>query len=187
MISLHFIDDFDKLESPLGGKSSLKGKNYRVIVGQPYTRNKFIHGTPASKIVKFTMGDAKGKFKHKVSLLSQNPVQIRHNALEAARIVANKIMTDKLGENEYMLQMRIYPHLVLRENKMIATAGADRLQEGMRRSFGKPVGRAARIKENQPILDICVNEEGLNIAKEALKSSAMKLPTACRIEIINLE
>ena len=83
--------------------------------------------------------------------------------------------------------MRLYPHLVLRENKMIATAGADRLQEGMRRSFGKPVGRAARIKENQPILDICVNEEGLNIAKEALKSSAMKLPTACRIEIIKLE
>ena len=28
----------------------------------------------------------------------------------------------------------------MRENKMIATAGADRLQEGMRKAFGKPIG-----------------------------------------------
>lgn len=165
----------------------MRGTDYRVIVGQPYTRSKFIHGSPSSKIVKFTMGNTKGKYKYKVSLLSQNAVQIRHNALEAARIVANKILSDKLGDDEYMLQIRIYPHFVLRENKMIATAGADRLQEGMRRAFGKPIGRAARTKENQPILDACVKEEGLNVAKEALKSSALKLPTPCRITVENVD
>ena len=32
---------------------------------------------------------------------------------------------------------------------MIATAGADRLQEGMRRAFGKATGLAARIQPGQ--------------------------------------
>ncbi len=59
---------------------------------------------------------------------------------------------------------------------MIATAGADRLQEGMRRSFGKSVSRAARVKRGDSVLEICTNKEYLNIAKEALKIGGSKLP-----------
>ena len=166
----------------------MKGKNYRIASGQPYTRKKFIHGAPNPKISKFIMGDSKGKYSYKATMLSQSAVQIRHNALEAARISANKILEDNLGDKGYLLHIRIYPHNVLRENKMIATAGADRLQEGMRRAFGKPIGRAAIIKENQPIIDVYVNEEmQLKIAKEALETSAKKLPTSCRIIIENLD
>jgi len=159
----------------------MKGRSYRMPKGQLYTRGKYIHGAPQSKISKFVMGDAKGSYQFKVSLLSQNEVQIRHNALEAARIAANKVLFDKLGETGYLIRVRTYPHVVLRENRMIATAGADRLQEGMRRSFGKPSGRAARVKPNQSVIDIYVNELALEHAKEALRVSSMKLPTPCRI------
>ena len=69
---------------------------------------------------------------------------------------------------------------------MIATAGADRLQEGMRRAFGKPTGRAARIKTGQSILDVYVNSNAIETAKEALRVGATKLPVACVISEENL-
>jgi len=159
----------------------MKGRNYRTPRGQPYTRVEYIHGQPASKISKFVMGETKGAFEHKVTLISQAHVQVRHNALEAARIAANKILTDKLGEIGYVLHVRVYPHIVLRENKMIATAGADRLQEGMRRAFGKPTSRAARVKPDQELIDIYVNESNLKLAQEALAECSKKLPMTCRV------
>jgi len=159
----------------------MKGRNYRVTRGQPYTRLKYIHGTPPSKISRFMSGDLKGKFEYRFSLIAQAPVQIRHNALEAARVAANKVLFDALGETGYKIHLRVYPHVILRENRMIATAGADRLQEGMRRSFGKPSGRAARITAGQSILDIYVNSNALETAKHALKVGTTKLPVACVI------
>ncbi len=132
------------------------------------------------------MGDTKTKYGQRVSLLSDNAVQIRHNALEAARVAANKVLADRLGETGYVLNLLVYPHVILRENRMIATAGADRLQEGMRRSFGKPSSRAARVKADQAILSIDVNENALEYAKNALKISAGKLPTTCRISVEKL-
>ncbi len=159
----------------------MKGRNYRQIKGQPYTRLKYIHGTPPSKISKYMMGDTKSHFEYKISLIAQGPVQIRHNALEAARVAANKVLFDVLGETGYKIHLRVYPHVILRENRMIATAGADRLQEGMRRAFGKPTGRAARIRAGQPILDIYVNSNAVDTAKEAMKVGTTKLPVACVI------
>jgi len=157
----------------------MKGRNYRTPRGQPYTRGKYIHGAPPPKISKFMMGDLKAKFEYRVSLVAQAPVQIRHNALEAARVAANKVLFDALGETGYKIHLRVYPHIILRENRMIATAGADRLQEGMRRSFGKPTGRAARIKAEQSILDIYVNGTALETARQALRVGSTKLPVAC--------
>ena len=159
----------------------MKGRNYRQPKGQPYTRLKYIHGTPPSKISKFMMGDTKSNYEYRLSLVAQGPVQIRHNALEAARVSANKVLFDALGETGYKIHLRVYPHNILRENRMIATAGADRLQEGMRRAFGKPSGRAARIKAGQSILDIYVNGNAIETAKEALRVAATKLPVTCEI------
>ena len=159
----------------------MKGRNYRQIKGQPYTRMKYIHGTPPPKISKFMMGDTKAQFEYRFSLVAQGPVQIRHNALEAARVAANKVLSNALGETGYKIHLRVYPHVILRENRMIATAGADRLQEGMRRAFGKPTGRAARIKTGQAILDIYVNTNALEAAKAALRVGSTKLPVTCTI------
>ena len=161
----------------------MKGKNYRRSKGNVYTRTKYIHGQPVSKIVKFNMGDTKANYDYKLTLISQTKIQVRHNALEAARISANKVLSDKLGETGYLMRIRVYPHVILRENKMIATAGADRLQEGMRRAFGKPTSRGARIKQNQELIDIFVNESSLQLAKEALTDCSKKLPMPCRITV----
>ena len=165
----------------------MKGRNYREPKGQPYARKEYIRGPPMSKIVKFVMGDTRGTYTYKVSLVALNGVQIRHNALEAARISANKNLTEKVGDKQFLLKIRVYPHIILRENKMIATAGADRLQEGMRRSFGKPIGRAARVKANEAVIEVYVDDEGVEAAKSALKICASKIPTPCRVVIERLK
>jgi len=157
----------------------MKGRNYRSSGGQAYTRKAYIHGQPAPKISKFLMGDPKGTYEYKVTLISKGKLQVRHNALEATRVAANKALTDKLGETGYLMHFRVYPHIVLRENKMIATAGADRLQEGMRRSFGKPTSLAARVKSNQKLIDVYINENTLKLAQKALADSSKKLPMPC--------
>jgi len=158
----------------------MRARNYREVKGAPYTRKEYIRGSPLSKITKFTMGDTKSKFTYQASLIAREEAQIRHNALEAARVASNRVLMDKLGTS-YVLRVVPYPHTILRENKMIFGAHADRLQDGMRRAFGKPVGSAARVKVDQPIIEIGVNEGGIEAAKEALKRGQAKLPIPCRV------
>ncbi len=160
----------------------MKAKNYREVKGQPYTRKEYAKSSPPSKITKFTMGDTKTEFPVEAKLISSENAQIRHNALEAARIASNRLLSEKLGNN-YLLQIVPYPHSILRENKMIFGAHADRLQDGMRRAFGKPIGTAARVKTNQPIIIIGVNEDSIEVARQALKLGQAKLPMPCRISI----
>lgn len=126
------------------------------------------------------MGDTKAKFEYEASLIALEKAQIRHNSLEAARVATNRLLMEKLSNN-YCLQVRPYPHIILRENKMIFGAHADRLQDGMRRSFGKPIGTAARVEANQAIITVNVNADGVEAAKEALKRGGAKLPIPCRI------
>jgi large subunit ribosomal protein L10e len=119
-------------------------------------------------------------------LVSEGKLQIRHNALEAARVAANKKLA-LVGEDNYYLKVVTYPHLVLRENKMIATAGADRLQEGMRKAFGKPIGLAARVGIGDVILELSVKSENLQKGKDAMKAATTKLPMRTHAEIVQLE
>jgi len=161
----------------------LKARNFRKIKGMPYTRRKYMGGVPGSRIVKFTMGNPQGDFDYTVKLLNLKDAQIRHNALEAARIAANRLLELKLGRENYKLKIIPFPHQVLREHKRLAVAQADRFQEGMARAYGKPVGVAARVKRGEPILIAEVPEGGVEIAKEALKRASDKFPIPCRIMI----
>lgn len=156
------------------------GRCYRRFSGPPYTRKEYVPGVPPPKISVFEMGDKKGSFNVVVKLVAKEKGQIRHNALESARIASNKIMEENTNKN-YHLKVVVYPHHILRENKMMAFAGADRLQDGMRLSFGKPIGTAARVEEGQEIIIIRTNEENLDHAKKALKVAASKLPISTRI------
>jgi large subunit ribosomal protein L10e len=158
----------------------MRAKNYRAVKGQSFTRKKFVKGFPPPKITKFTMGDTKAKFEYEAKLIALEKAQIRHNSLEAARVASNRVLMEKLVNN-YCLHIQPYPHTILRENKMIFGAHADRLQQGMRASFGKPIGTAARVKANQTIITVNVNAEGVEVAKEALKRGSAKLPIPCRI------
>ena len=163
----------------------MKARNYRRVKGQAYTRKKYIRGSPVSKIVKFTMGNPSGSYKYQARLIAEKEVQIRHNALEAARIASNRVLSEKLGNN-YHLKILPYPHVVLRENKMIFGAHADRLQDGMRNAFGKAIGLAARVKTGQSLILANVNEDGLELATLALKRGSAKLPTPCHVVIKKL-
>ena len=158
----------------------MKARNYREVKGAPYTQKKYIHGSPLSKITKFTMGKPSTIYGYRLFLIAKRRVQIRHNALEAARIAVNRYLQEKLGMN-FFLRILLLPHVILRENKMIFGAHADRLQDGMRHAFGKPVGRAARVEPGQPVIVACVNEDGVEAAREALKRGKTKLPTPCKI------
>jgi large subunit ribosomal protein L10e len=160
----------------------MHAKNYRPVKGQNYTRTQFVRGFPQPKITKFTMGDTKTKFEYEAKLISLENAQIRHNALEAARVAANRGLMEKLVNN-YQLQVHPYPHTILRENKMIFGAHADRLQQGMRRSFGTPIGTAARVRPGQVIITISVNADAVELARESLKRGAAKLPMPSRIVI----
>ena len=128
------------------------------------------------------MGNSKGKFNYQAVLLAKKETQIRHIALEAARIATNRVLSEKLGES-YFLRIVPFPHHVLRENKMIFGAHADRLQDGMRKAFGKPIGTAARVKAGKPMILIQINENGIEAAKEALRLGGIKLPVPSKVSI----
>ena len=164
----------------------MKARNYGPVKGQAYTRKEYVKGFPPPKIVKFTMGDVKGTWDYEARLVALQRKQIRHSALEAARVATNRVLMDKLI-NDYLMQVLPYPHIILRENKMIFGAHADRLQQGMRRSFGRTIGTAARIEPGQTIIKVRVKAAALDTAKESLKRGTAKLPLTCRIVVEKLE
>ncbi|MBI4018614.1 MAG: 50S ribosomal protein L16 [Candidatus Aenigmarchaeota archaeon] len=163
------------------------GRSYRNLQ-RPYTRQSirvpkkgYVKGVPKPKITEFQLG-TKGDYDLKLFLVAERSVQIRHNALESARIMAVQTLEKKLGKGaSYFLRIRVYPHQVLRENAMATGAGADRFQSGMRANFGKPIGTAARVMSGQKIMEIHVNAAGTNVAKSALKKAGYKLPTPTRV------
>ncbi len=149
---------------------------------KPYTRKSrkrrknYIRTIPGNKIVKFHMGNIKRKFSIRLSLICNEKIQMRDNSIEAARITINRHLEDRLGRNNFYFSVRVYPHHILRENKMLTGAGADRMQSGMKKSFGKPMGRAAQMNIGDEIFEVGVNNSGLALAKDAFRKVKAKLP-----------
>jgi len=164
----------------------MHGANYRVGKGQPFCRKEFIKGNPQIKIAKFQGGKRAG-YDYCVQLLTNEKCQIRHVAIESCRLAANKTLEQTAGETGYFSRLRIYPHVLLRENKMVATAGADRISEGMRRAWGKATSLGARVKLGQCIMEFYVNAVHLEKAKKALRSACVKLPGGATINVIPWE
>jgi len=160
---------------------------YKDVNKPPYTRKEYIDGIPQPKITKFVMGNANGDYDVAVELISLDYAQVRHNALEAGRVMANKYLSKYAGEDRYLLIIRQYPHHVLRENKMMAFAGADRLQDGMRQAFGKPIGTAARLKPGSVIAEVRVPRSAIPQAKEALRRLKDKLGIRTTLQIRELK
>ena len=119
------------------------GRTVRKIE-RPYTRvskkvprKSYVVGVPFPKIHIFEMGNKEGDFDVTLYLIAKNAVQIRHNAMEAARIVAHKFLEKKIGTSNYFMKILVYPHHVLREKSIATGAGADRFSQGMTLSFGR--------------------------------------------------
>lgn len=162
-------------------------KMYRQIKGPAFTRREYMGGVPNKRILRFHLGNKvaaeRGEFPIKVTLTSENAVQVRHTALEAGRMTANMRIRNAAGSLGYSLQVRVYPHHVLRENKQATGAGADRVSQGMQQAFGKNVGTAARVKAGQALVTINCHPEHFIDAKDALRKASMKFPTPCRMKV----
>ncbi len=155
---------------------------YTRIRGQSYSRRDFAGGVPNPRITQFDLGDPNGKFSTVLKLVANEKCQIRHNALESARVAANRLLARQLGRGNYYMKILVYPHEILRENKQATGAGADRVSQGMRKAFGKPVSTAARVNRGQELIRLMVND--VQVGKESLRKASMKLPTPCRIETV---
>lgn len=149
-----------------------------------YQNKSYVKAIPVNKITKYEMGDMKKAFPLRLDLVSRQDIQIRHNALESARVIINRYILENLGSG-YKLLLRLYPHHVLRENKMLTGAGADRMQSGMQRSFGRPVGLAAQVKKGQVVFSAFGEEGSLDALRSALKKSTPRLPGRYSIKIVS--
>ena len=149
------------------------GSMYRYVRGKPSTRKEYMGGIPNPRITQFVLGNKTDKFPVQLSLTANEKCMIRHNALESARITVNRAMEKKVGTQNYRVQIRVYPHVVIRENKQATGAGADRVSQGMRAAYGKNVGTAAEVKADQIIMIIETHKQHIQSAKEALRKAAV--------------
>ena len=152
-------------------------KCYRYQKDKVYPKSRYCRGVPDSKIRIYECGSKKATFDcfpMTVHLLSREKEQMSSESIEAARIAANKYMTTKCGKENFHLRIRKHPWHVLRINKMLSCAGADRLQTGMRHAFGKPVGKIARVDIGDILLSLRVRAENVAFAQEALRRSKFK-------------
>jgi large subunit ribosomal protein L10e len=155
---------------------------------RPYTRvshkvprKSYVVGVPFPKTHQFEMGNRNGNFDKTLFLVCKRSVQIRDNALEAARVVANKFLEKKLGGSNYFFKILKYPHHVLREKPIATGAGADRYSQGMAHAFGKPVGTAVQVKAGDKLVMVKVSSANFDIAKAALKRFGSKISTPVSI------
>ncbi len=139
-------------------------------------RKSFVKALPHNSLNVFSMG-VTGAYGLRLDLVADYKVQVRDNSLESARQAANKYLEKKIPGN-YFLKILVFPHNVLRENKMVSGAGADRIQKGMRQSFGRPTDRAAVIRGGQVLFSAFVNEANVPMVQEAYKRARGKLPGA---------
>ncbi|CAI9300939.1 unnamed protein product [Lactuca saligna] len=152
---------------------------YRQIKNKPYPKSRYCRGVPDPKIRIYDVGMKKkgvDEFPFCVHLVSWEKENVSSEALEAARIACNKYMTKFAGKDAFHLRVRVHPFHVLRINKMLSCAGADRLQTGMRGAFGKPQGVCARVSIGQVLLSVRCKDGNSQHAQEALRRAKFKFP-----------
>ncbi|MGC8567659.1 MAG: 50S ribosomal protein L16 [Candidatus Micrarchaeia archaeon] len=137
-------------------------------------KKNYIKSMPQNHIQVFKTGIDKKDYDLVLTLNSDRYMQVRSNAIEAARQAANKYLSSKIP-SDYFFRVLVYPHIALREHKLGSFAGADRTSRGMLLSFGRPVGLAARLKEGQPLFMVKTKKANKDIAKEALERASSKL------------
>merc|ERR1711881_751993 len=116
------------------------------------------------------------RFPPCVHLVSGEKEQITSEALEAARIAANKYMQVNCGKESFHIRIRVHPWHVIRINKMLSCAGADRLQTGMRHAYGKALCKSARVNIGSVLMSIRTKPEHVATAQEALRKAKFKSP-----------
>ena len=150
-------------------------------------RREYARGGAQSKIVRFWGGAKEIAWEEwdiVVGLKVNKQIQISSNALEAIRITINGVLQRNLGRNNYRLRIRPKPFQKYRENRMLAFAGADRVQSGMRNSFGRSTGVCARVRAGSVICDVGCGLKNLPLVRDRLRVANMKIPSSCQIVVL---
>nr|7MPI_AI Chain AI, 60S ribosomal protein L10 [Saccharomyces cerevisiae]7MPJ_AI Chain AI, 60S ribosomal protein L10 [Saccharomyces cerevisiae]7N8B_AI Chain AI, 60S ribosomal protein L10 [Saccharomyces cerevisiae] len=140
---------------------------YRYQKNKPYPKSRYNRAVPDSKIRIYDLGKKKAtvdEFPLCVHLVSNELEQLSSEALEAARICANKYMTTVSGRDAFHLRVRVHPFHVLRINK------------GMRGAWGKPHGLAARVDIGQIIFSVRTKDSNKDVVVEGLRRARYKFP-----------
>merc|ERR1712048_262990 len=151
---------------------------YRYQKNKPYPKSRFNRGVPDPKIRIYDAGKKKypvDDFPFAAHMVSVEKEQLSSESLEAARVACNKYMVKNAGKDSFHLRIRVHPWHVLRINKMLSCAGADRLQTGMRGAFGKTYGTVARVEIGQILCSIRCRENVGKNALEALRRAKYKI------------
>ena len=151
------------------------------------TQYSYVKQVPTQKIVKFNMGDPlgfdQGKYHIKITMSSEEPIQIRDLSLESARQAIHKEMT-VIFQKGYFLRCNCYPHNILRNNRVFSGGSkGERIQTGMSKSFGSSEGRAAVVKKGKPVFTAYFNGvENIPRVRSIFIMARSKLP--CKTKIV---
>lgn len=152
----------------------------RISVTKP--RKSYVKGVAKPKIQQYQTREFHAEdYSEKFYLVSEEHIQVRENALESARMVVVRNMEKGVGKSGFFFKLRVYPHHVMRENPLATGAGADRFQQGMRQSFGKPIGMTAQVRVGQKLIEVRVTKAHTGVARKALNAARYKLPAKCKI------
>ena len=154
-------------------------KCYRYIKGKAYPKSRYNRAVPDPKLRFYDGGKKAAPWDHFpvcVHMVSDEQEQITSEALEACRVAANKYLVTKITKDGFHFRVRKHPWHVLRINKMLSCAGADRLQSGMRGAFGKAYGKACRVKIGDELVSVRIKKENVHHAFEAFRRAKHKLP-----------
>jgi len=146
-------------------------------------RKSFIKAVPHNTLVHMEMGVPRKDYEVEVRLVSETPIQLRDNALESARLAVHKYMT-KVAEGSYFIKIQPYPHIIIREHKMLSGAGADRLSAGMKHAFGRPSDRAARLRKGQTLFMVKTMAKNVDHVITAYRRARVKLSGRFRVDVV---
>ncbi|KAJ8934682.1 hypothetical protein NQ318_015151 [Aromia moschata] len=159
---------------------------YRYCKNKPYPKSRFCRGVPDPKIRIFDLGKEEG---HSRGFSTMCPLGVRRirtaefRGTGSGRICCNKYLVKNCGKDQFHIRMRLHPFHVIRINKMLSCAGADRLQTGMRGAFGKPQGTVARVRIGQPIMSVRSSDRFKAAVIEALRRAKFKFPGRQKIYV----
>ena len=169
-------------------------KCFRVLTAKGYQkkrsrshRKEFVRGGADSKIRLYDIGMRNRPttdYEICVGMITKRSRRISHFTLEAIRITVTRRLQDALGKEGFHLRVRIHPYDTYREHAMMAFAGADRLSSGMRKSFGRPVGRCARVAAGQLLMEVGCDLKAITVVKEAFRVASNKVTGAARTVLV---
>merc|ERR1711991_1098903 len=93
----------------------------RYCKNKPFPKSRYNRGVPDPKIRIYDLGrKAAGvdEFPLCVHLVSMEKEQLSSEALEAARICANRHLVNNGGKESFHMRVRVHPYHVIRINKM---------------------------------------------------------------------